>query len=189
MKPKKLKLPPLHLACSRENFREGLNYIYINKGIATATDAHIMVRYSLTEFIREDVLNDLDGKMIHMDTWKSIKDAANLIMVDMIPHYVTESWGVVKLPTKLRAEITHLDWEKVWNTKQESKLIDTIGLDTRFLNVLGQIINFNKPGGLMLKFIGEHKPIFAYPTLHYSAMGIIMPIMIGDSLIFNQFDL
>jgi len=70
MKTKIKSLPSLHNICSSDSFRFSLQLIEIKEGIATATDAHILVRYDLSNYINEEILSALNGKLIHANTWK-----------------------------------------------------------------------------------------------------------------------
>src|ERR1700739_1160684 len=67
-------LKPIHLACSNDDLRPVLSLIEIKDNIATATNAHIMIRVNLakTTELTEDTLKILNGKYIHKNVWKEI---------------------------------------------------------------------------------------------------------------------
>jgi hypothetical protein len=193
MEAKPTKLPPMHLACDNCKLRDALNYVYINNGIATATNAHIMVRVKLDQYMREDVLAALDGKVIHMETWKALKRSQDIALIDGALMYRTDNWGLVKIPVKKREDLsTKLGWEVVWKevTERPAEIPEFlhIGIKPTFLTLLDSVINFNKTYGLSL-FFGRtaNKPILVKPIHHDSAMGIIMPVMVHDDYNFNSF--
>lgn len=62
-------LPPIHLACSSDELRENLTTVFVSKGIATATDANMLVRYDLRNHFDADRLRMMDGKMISRKAW------------------------------------------------------------------------------------------------------------------------
>jgi hypothetical protein len=67
---KKIKehdLKPLHIACSDCDLREGLQYIYANDGILTATNGHVLVRHK--------PITDIPNLAIHRDVYKLMYDS------------------------------------------------------------------------------------------------------------------
>jgi hypothetical protein len=87
-------LPPLHLATSDDELRPALMHIEIKKGIATATNAHIIAQLNLAEYsdLTEECIKKLNGKLIHRDIWLSIIDAEVIEVTDDTLHY--EKGGV-----------------------------------------------------------------------------------------------
>lgn len=79
----KKTLPPLHLACSDDELRPALQHIEIKKGIATATNAHILAQLNLSEY------TDLDEETIKHE---AIQDATVIAVEGDTLHY--ESGGV-----------------------------------------------------------------------------------------------
>lgn len=88
------QLPPLHLATSDDELRPALQHIEIKKGIATATNAHIIAQMNLSEYseLDDDTIKKLNGKLIHRDVWALILDADHISIEEDIIHY--ESGGV-----------------------------------------------------------------------------------------------
>lgn len=84
------KLPPLHLACSDDELRPALQHIEIKKGIATATNAHIIAQMNLNEYseLEEETIKKLDGKLIHRDLWELILDAEIITVEGDVLHYI-----------------------------------------------------------------------------------------------------
>ena len=68
------RLKPLHLACSNDSENPSTSLIGIRKGTATASNGQLLVKLdlALTSKLNETVIKTLDGKYIHMDTWKEI---------------------------------------------------------------------------------------------------------------------
>jgi hypothetical protein len=72
MRKKTLTLPPIHLACSTDEIRPAMNCVWINSGIAYATDAHVLAVVDLREEsgLTPDQIEFLHGKLIHRNVWK-----------------------------------------------------------------------------------------------------------------------
>ncbi len=68
------KLKPLHLACSNNAENPSTALIGIRKNTATASNGQLLVKLdlSLTSKLNDIERKTLDGKYIHMDTWKEI---------------------------------------------------------------------------------------------------------------------
>ena len=65
----------MHLACSDDDLRPVMQYIYFKGGYAYASDAHILIKNKIseiTELITEDQLNILDGKYLHKSSFQKI---------------------------------------------------------------------------------------------------------------------
>jgi hypothetical protein len=73
----KKTLPPIHLACSDDKDRPALQHIEIIDGVATATNGHIICRLNLGAYSKldEEIIKQLNGKLIHRDVWETIQDA------------------------------------------------------------------------------------------------------------------
>lgn len=178
MRTKITKLPPLHLACDNHPIRPAFQLIYFNKTIATATDAHIMIRYDLQNILREDVLQYLDGKTIHMNIWKNIKDAAMLRLMDGALMYAHPDFGMIKIKAEERTFEWGLKWEGVWNDCHETTPEPTqiIGMNWAFLATIGKIVN--EPTKVFnIKIIKHHKAILVCGN-EDKFRAIIMPCMV-----------
>lgn len=63
-------LPPMHLLCSNDSLRPAMQCVHIEDGIATATNAYALVRYDINNYLEQDVVEFLEGKLINRDAWK-----------------------------------------------------------------------------------------------------------------------
>ena len=91
-------LPPLHLACTEDEFNRNHSLIEILFGIASATNGHILVRIDLKndttcQLTQEDISN-MEGKCIHMKTWAEIYKGDKLEFHDT--HIEFEAKGIKK---------------------------------------------------------------------------------------------
>jgi hypothetical protein len=79
----KKTLPPIHLACTDDELRPGLQLVEVIDGIATATNGNIIARMNLGAYskLEEETIKKLNGKLIHRDVWESIMDA-DILTVD-----------------------------------------------------------------------------------------------------------
>jgi len=65
----------MHLACSNDELRLVMNYIYFNDGFAYSSNGHILIKNKLseiTELISDDQLELLNGKYIHKTSFRKI---------------------------------------------------------------------------------------------------------------------
>jgi hypothetical protein len=85
----KKTLPPLHLATSEDELRPALMHIEIKKGIATATNAHVIAQLNLATYsdLTEETIKKLNNKLIHRDIWEAILDATLVEVEGDTLHY------------------------------------------------------------------------------------------------------
>lgn len=74
-------LKSLHLACVVDENRPNLALISIKNGIATASNGNLLVRMDLTRTttFEKDMLEFMEGKNIHCETWKEIQSCDSLV--------------------------------------------------------------------------------------------------------------
>jgi len=66
------KFPPLHVACSDDELRPELQHIVITGHLAVATNSVIVAALNMDEYINKDYIEILNGRHIHMDSWRTI---------------------------------------------------------------------------------------------------------------------
>ena len=73
-------LKPLHLACKHDDEHPNFSLIAIRKNTATASNGNLLVKLDLTKTssLSAEDLETLEGKFIHMNTWKEIFKADEL---------------------------------------------------------------------------------------------------------------
>jgi len=185
------KLPPMHLACSNNELRTSMQCVHIQNGIATATDAHILVRYDLSSFFEENILKKLDGKLIHMKTWEmmakteftfAIKVDEDEITIPMMGGNFVSKYANEKFP----------DFAKITNEVLDGKLQEAksyIGLNTKLLSKASLIIGYNQPSyyknQIVLHFNQNHKAIVVSNENVEEGIAIVMPVMVKDE--YNPF--
>lgn len=87
-----VKLLPIHVACSSDDFRPNGALIEIRNNIAIATNFHVLVNVDLkiASALTNDMLEVLNGKYIHKEVWKQMHKCDELYIDDHFI-YVTKN--------------------------------------------------------------------------------------------------
>lgn len=171
----KLNLPQLHHACAKDPMRPALEHIMIKDGYAYATNAHILVKAKLSEFTeREEILELIEGKYIHRDTWKQIYNKACLVKDEKlfcIDHGMFVEFKDVEKFPNVDAVIP----------KGELEDVKRICFRHEFFNLLSKALKRTLSEGATLKFHGASRAIVVGSNDGFSeSFGIIMPIMLEN---------
>ncbi len=78
----------MHLVCSNDDIRPNMQCVHIENGIATAIDGHSLVRYDLRDILEENVLQHMEGKLIHKDAWKLMCET-NVFFIQIKDEHLT----------------------------------------------------------------------------------------------------
>lgn len=179
-------IPPIHLACTDDVNRIAQQYIKIEKGIAYATDGCIAVLVNLKHHsdLADDVVDALDGKYVHMDTWKKIADA-ELIMVEN--NEIVYTYGLTKAKFETSEDINFPDIKKVLKPILKSDKISTtnIAVRARYIEILNKIFG---SGEVHLLFKQHSNAVLVYPCIGSYQYGLIMPIVETEAYEF-EFDI
>lgn len=179
-------IPPIHLACSVDDNRISQQYIKIEKGIAYATEGHIMVLVNLKHHsdLAEEVINALDGKYVHMDTWKKIMDAELITLED---NEIVYLYGLTKAKFEIAEDINFPNVKDVLNPilNSDNKSTDRIAFRPKFTDVFNKIFN---SGELHFIFKEHSNAILVYPCVGAYQYGLIMPIAENEPYEF-EFDI
>lgn len=172
-------LPPLHLACSNDDRRPAMNCVWINAGIAYATNAHVLAVFDLKgSTLSKDNIEYLHGKLIDKNVWKllcksHIKEVTKTGIV-VNGEYATIEYGFcdpdMKYPNVILVLNEHL-----------SKLLEPIsifGFDPKLLKIAADIIGgtrliyhrYGKSGGTFVRKADSEEKLFV----------LIMPLSYSD---------
>lgn len=172
-----LNLSPLHLAASTDDMRPALGYIQIKGGIATATNAHILVRLKLAAWFDNKELEVLEGKLIHRNFWELM--TKNFFKVENkegnAPQLVVFT-KLGKVYCEFGTEIFPVI-DDIWNEKFEAAYpSDFISFSPLELARIHKII-----GKMQLVIYQGHsklstKPLIIYSPTNDNAMAVLMPM-------------
>ncbi len=172
------QIPKLHLACSKDTLTPAMCCVYISNGIATATNAHIMIQMHLKE---ESTLTDedvklLNGKMIHYSMWSQMVNA-DLLKVEEDGVLLTK--GALKYKVYFdNLAIKPLPFDTIKKDLIEKGIsdINQICLNANLMKIAQDVL---KSDNLKINFYGEGKKgIIAYQYKSRKAYAIIMPCMV-----------
>ena len=124
------KLPPMHLACSTDDLRPVMNCVYIKDGFATATDAFVLVKYDLRDLLSDDVLADLDGKLIHRELWQVMASVRSYAILKRNEGLVVHK-GNIKILITFEDE-TYPDTESVFRQAFNSERVEIGAIKVNF---------------------------------------------------------
>lgn len=108
---------PIHLACADDELRPDMSIIKIKNGVATATNGSLLVRVELsqTSSLDHTQLSLLEGKHIHMETFKEMHKCDSLTVY-------SECVDVYK--NGIKKTLYFMDQQsQLWD---ESKIVDDI---------------------------------------------------------------
>lgn len=179
-------IPPIHLACADDENRIAQQYIKIEKGIAYATNAHILVLVNLHHHsdLADEVIEALDGKYVHMETWRKIMDA-ELIMLEN--NEIIYMHGLTKAKFEIAEDINFPDVKAVLNPvlNSENKDVSRIAFRPKLSDICNKIFN---SGELHFLFKTHSNAILAYPCVGSYQYAMIMPVVENEPYEF-EFDI
>jgi hypothetical protein len=175
----------IHAACARDKeSKASMHCVLIDDGCAIATNAHIIVCYDLRDDLTEEVLEWLEGKMIHREVFAYIQDK-----VIQLPKSDKDAWklgvhdpvlGDVDVDIKANIEDDLFpNYKKMMPEPLEkgSSKVDSIGFNSFWLDTIRRgLIKKKEEYNLSLKFNGPKRGILVKPTHNARrSYGIIMP--------------
>lgn len=174
---------PLHLACVNDETRVNLSLIEIKNGIATATNAHILVKMELlkTSIVEPDQLKVLEGKFIHMEVWKEIHKCDSLLFHE--EYIECHKNGIKKIFEYSESQGTFFNTNQIVIDIKEAGEIDAriITYNPHYINTIYKIFGGN---ALHFSFTGSNKGTIVFPEEYSGMMAVLMPI---DSQVKNRY--
>lgn len=193
------KLPPLHLACSTDELRTEMMCVFIDEGVATATNGHILVRYNLSDYLEQADLNKLNGKLIPASFWKIMSQTelwCIKIHEDRIEARMKGNYHAVLKFSEHNYE-RYLDFKGVIADLFEGRLTEakpSIKLNVKLLSEMTKILShhYNLLSGTVhnqvrLFFNEGNRAIIVANEANEDAVGIIMPVMVDVTFADDMF--
>lgn len=134
----------VHLACSRDkDSKKSLHHVLFDGGFAIATNMSIVVAYDLTQDLEEDLINFLEGKMIHRDKMAYIfgQSISKPEFDDENPYklgMVHEKLGHIEIDLEKNIIEDDLfpDWRKVFPAESTKGHVKKIGFNFKLLGLV-----------------------------------------------------
>lgn len=179
------KLPPMHLICSTDDLRRHLQCIHIENGIATATNALALVRYNLTDYLEEDVLKIMDGKLIHKSMWE-LMCGVECFFIQAHENNVRVNLGHGYLTLKFVDE-PYPDFHKITNPLFSGEALDSktqISINTKQFSVISKVLNHASIiGDYTFFFNQDAKAIVIVNNHHDDGIAILAPVFTTQSVL------
>lgn len=156
-------------------------HVEVLDGIATATNANLIVRLNLAEYSSLDTITikKLSGRYIHKDIWQLLHDAENIFFGnDDEPDVITYIKGEVEAEIRLKTdtEIEYPDYHsiigKIANTKFDKKSF--ISFNPEWITIAKKIFNTEC---LIMRFYEQEAMFTIFPGGDAKAFMGIMPMM------------
>jgi len=124
--------------------------------------------------LAEDVIQALDSKFIHAETWEKIMDASAITFEDNALIYIK---GEVKARFDIMENIEWPDVHPLLKNAIDSDLSDTqrISFNPHLLGVIAKI--FKSKDAVKVQFRNEGKNIIVFPTDVSKQYALLMPLM------------
>jgi len=170
-------LPKLHLACAADDSLSiPLQYIHIKDDIGYATDGHLAVAVNLKfhSGLQPNVLEKLNGKYVHKNTWKKISDAVELTIENDEIVYVD---GSIKAKFQYEDKVKYPDvmsllQETIEQAPEETSLF---GFTPKIMNIVVNVFDNDQ-----IYFIKKKNNFLAYPSVGSYQYALIVPLQISD---------
>jgi hypothetical protein len=158
----KKTLPPIHLACSDDKDRPALQHIEIIDGIATATNGYIIARLNLGVYSKldEEIIKQLNGKLIHKDVWEAIQDA-DIITIDGDNLHMDK--GGIKATFDIFTDVTFPDHQKIIDAVANSRFDKKsfVSFNPKFIAVASKLFQSET---LICRFYENNDVVVMFPS-------------------------
>jgi hypothetical protein len=174
----KKTLPPLHLATSDDDLRPALMNIAIVDGIATATNAHLIVQLNLKEYSKlpDECIKALSNKFIHRDVWEVIQNADLIEVEGNVLHYEE---GGIKADFEISEDVKFPDFDSlikaVANSMFDRKSF--ICFNPKMIEIAKKIFPSEN---LIMRFYENNEMLLIFPSGDAKGFVGIMPIKISQ---------
>jgi hypothetical protein len=183
-----MKFPALDKALADDDLRESLSYVYVDKEITFASDAHIMVIHKTKELFDDLFIKKLAYRTItiHAEIIKAIRSTkCHSIDIENDEIIIKPKPGDRKKP-EIHFNIIGMDcnppkYQPILESAKKGKEVKEISLNSLLLNNLREALGIPARVGLYIKFNGESKGMYCRTTGdsdYPSAEGMIMPVQI-----------
>ena len=174
----KTQIPPLHLACGKDDLRPSLQQVYFKDGYAYASDGHILVKTSLEYFGFHNV-KKLDGKAIHCKQFEQIVKSKVIVIAGDDCIAVKSDNGTATF-NYASEDIKAPIFENVIPTK-ETESISNIGINAKVLQTALKCFITDRYD-FKFSFYGNLSPILITEDSgdYDDQLILIMPIILKD---------
>lgn len=216
MKEFKNELPELHRVCSTDHMRPPLMNVFIEQGLAVATDAHSLVWCKLKDFMDDKIVESLEGQYITPQVWKVLCDLSRnywkrkpimfelsihktemgttTIMIDYIDartivnYRLSDPLDIGKYP----------NWIQLWNQAVEKVRVDDVSrVNYHVFSKAMKVLTYSAGHGKSVQIELRRQPLGTQGTQvyllgsHYGSKnaevyGLAMPVMISENELINQ---
>lgn len=179
-------------ACGSDELRPVMENIYFKDGFLYATDAHIGVRHKLDlhGFDPEEI-ELMDGKMIHKNVFKEVYKH-HFVKAEKDGLFCTTGNIQVKyFWTRTENKFPNLESVLQECLKKTDEKVANIGLNLHLMSKLKNVFTYSNPYGKSceLLFTNQRKGVLCTPASDgfvLDQLGIIMPVVIGESKFLKQ---
>jgi len=174
----------MHLATSNDIYRTNFNFIWFKNGLAYASNAHIIVRQSISEIsnFNDEQIALLEGKRIHASSYKQILKYESVQITDVgIRCWINAESSILFEFSKITSDFTEM-CDKIISEAlgNEPKVCGKFGIQPALLLDLKKAMGIYSFEGVILDIYSANMPIIIRPNKddRPGTMGMIMPIMI-----------
>ena len=187
---KTMKFPALDKAVADDDLRESLSYVYVDKEITFASDAHIMVIHKTEELFDAEFIKKIgdDTITMHAEMIKAIRSnkCHSIDIDDENSRIILKPKPGDRKKPAIHFNIIGMDcnppkYQPILEAARKGKEVKEISLNSLLLNNLREALGIPTRVGLYIKFNGETLGMYCrtngdsdYP----SAVGMIMPVQI-----------
>jgi len=175
----------MYLACSNDELRLVMNYIYFNDGFAYSSNGHILIKNKLseiTEEIRNDQIELLNDKYIHKTSFQKILTYDTINVTETgIECKMNSNYSIVEFKFEKENTIKYPNAEAIFKQAKSKKCsLEKVSISVRFLHIIYQ--SMNNDDRLVLYFSGNlNDPILVKSQDNsIESEAVIMPIMITE---------
>lgn len=170
-------LPKLHLACAADDSLSiPMQHIFIKDNIAYATNAHLVCAVNLKfhSDLEVSVLEKLNGKYVHKNTWKKISDAIQLTVEDD---------EIVYLDGSIKAKFTYEDECKFPDVitilkdtiEQAEEQTSHFGFTPKVIDTIVKVFDNNE-----IYFVKKKNNFMCYPSVGSYQYALVVPLSIQE---------
>lgn len=179
-----LKQYRIHCACSQDDSRPDLEFVYFNNGYAYASDGHILARVPLEMMLfalnNDEELPLLNGKAIHRRVFQKILQYDVITICDGFIK-AEEEGHKITFSLRPQSELSRPKFEDILNPEVERVPVKDIGLSAKYLHTLAQAMGIES--AVHMKFTSANRAIFIESNDSIGGvLGVIMPVAVQQTI-------
>lgn len=169
-------------ACSTDELRPAMNYIFIDEGNMIATDGQILVKIPLSLGGLIGDVSQLHGWLIHKNQYTEMLryDILRVTGPGEITGIKGSKFATFRTVFRLNADMKFVDYKHVLGFEPES--IPKIGVNAKLLAKLISCFEGIDLIGFKMEFQGPSRAIHFHSTGQDKSFGLLMPYMLSDYL-------